>query len=128
MKAERKADQERRKAERKVYKEKRMAKQEADFKKMMAKWKDDQEKREAEKKADRKVATRLEAIRDKTNANQMRLEPKTQHQEKMDAWMTDMKEGQKDGTACQELTKANIEKMELNPEEKKGCSRTAGDS
>jgi hypothetical protein len=40
----------------------------------MAKW-----------KADREVAARLEAIHDKTDANQMRLEPETEHQEKMDA-------------------------------------------
>jgi hypothetical protein len=48
----------------------------------------------AKKKADQEeVVERLEAIHDKTDANQMRLEPKMEHQEKMDAWIADMKDG-----------------------------------
>jgi hypothetical protein len=90
---------ERREAERKAYEEESMAEQEADrkkrkadFEKMIPKRKADQDKREVERKADQKVATRLEAIHDKTDANQMRVEPKTEHQEKMDAWIADMKD------------------------------------
>jgi hypothetical protein len=48
---------------------------------MMSERKADQEKRKAERKVDRKVATRLEAIHDKTDANQTRVEPETEQQE-----------------------------------------------
>lgn len=37
----------------------------------------------------------------------MRLEPKTEHQEKMDPWMADMKDGQQERLACQEEKEAN---------------------
>jgi hypothetical protein len=37
------------------------------------------------------VAARLEAIHDKTDTNQMRLEPETEHQEKMDANLKEIK-------------------------------------
>jgi hypothetical protein len=56
----------------------------------------------AKRKADREeVAARLEAIHDKTNANQMRLEPKTEHQEKMDANLKEIKEGIKTNRGIQ---------------------------
>jgi hypothetical protein len=84
----------------------------------MAERKADQEKGEAEKKVDREVATRLEAIHNKTDANQMRVEPETEHQGKMDAWITDMKNDRMETTACQEAMEANLEKMEPNPAEK----------
>jgi ribosomal 30S subunit maturation factor RimM len=54
---------ERREAERKAYDEM-----------MMAKWKTDRKKWKAERKANQEVVARLEAIHDKTDANQMRLE------------------------------------------------------
>jgi hypothetical protein len=38
------------------------------------------------------VAARLETIHDKIDANQMRLEPETDHQEKMDANLKEIKE------------------------------------
>jgi hypothetical protein len=38
------------------------------------------------------------------------------HQEKMDAWIADMKERRKETTTCQEATEVNPEKMESNPE------------
>jgi hypothetical protein len=38
------------------------------------------------------------------------------HQEKMDALRADMKDNQKERTACQEVTEDNPEKMEPNPE------------
>jgi hypothetical protein len=63
-------------------------------------------------------AARLEAIHDKTDINQMRLELETEHQEKMDAWIADMKDSPKDRTAYQEATEANPEKMEPNQGEK----------
>jgi transposase len=44
-------------------------KKKADFKKIMAEQKADQEKREAERKVDQEVATRLEAIHDKTDTS-----------------------------------------------------------
>jgi hypothetical protein len=64
------------------------------------------------------VATRLEAIHDKTDAKQMRVEPETEHQEKMDAWLANMKNDRKETTACQNAMGANLEKMELKPGEK----------
>jgi hypothetical protein len=64
------------------------------------------------------VAARLEAIHDKTNANQISLEPESVHQEKMDAWIAAMKDDRKERTACQEATEANPEKMEPNTGEK----------
>jgi hypothetical protein len=85
---------------------------------MMAKRKADQEKGEAERKADREMATRLEAIHDKRHANQTRLEPETEYQEKMDAWIAAMKDGRKERAVCQEAAKANPEKIEPNPGEK----------
>jgi hypothetical protein len=87
----------------------------------MAKWKADGEKWKAEWKPDRKeVVARLEAIHD----NQMSSEPKMEHQEKMDAWIADMKDGQKETTGCQEATEANpgrkeavVERQEIPNEE-----------
>jgi hypothetical protein len=64
------------------------------------------------------VAKRLEAIHDKTEANQMRVELETEHQEKMDAWIADMKNDRKETTASQEAMEANLEKMEPNSGEK----------
>jgi hypothetical protein len=78
----------------------------------------------AKSKADREeVAARLEAIHDKTDANQMKLEPETAQQVMMDAWITDMKYGRKERTACQEATEANPEKMEPNPGEKEAVMK-----
>jgi hypothetical protein len=48
----------------------------------------------------------------------MRLEPKTEHQEQMNAWRADMKDGGKERMACQEAMEANPEKMEPNTGEK----------
>jgi hypothetical protein len=79
---------------------------------MITKRKADLEESEAERKADREVATRLEAVYDKTDANQMRVEPETEHQERIDAGIANMKDGRKERTACQEATEANPEKME----------------
>jgi hypothetical protein len=39
------------------------------------------------------VATRLEAIHDKIDTSRMRVESETEHQEKMDGWIADMKDG-----------------------------------
>jgi hypothetical protein len=65
------------------------------------------------RKADREeVTARLEAIHDMTDDNQMRLEPETEHQGKMDSWIADMKDGRKERTVCQEAMEANPEKME----------------
>jgi hypothetical protein len=36
----------------------------------------------------------------------MRLQPETEHEEKVDSWMTDMKDGGKKRTACQEAMEA----------------------
>jgi hypothetical protein len=44
------------------------------------------------------------------------METKTEHQEKMDAWIVDMNGGRKERTACQEVTEANPEKTEPIPE------------
>jgi hypothetical protein len=105
---ERKPEQERREAERKAYEEKMTAKQKAD-----------QGKREAEWTVDREVVTRLEAIQSKTDANQMRVEPKTEHQqEKLDAWIADMENDQKETMACQDAMEVNLEKMGQNLREK----------
>jgi hypothetical protein len=48
----------------------------------------------------------------------MRLQPETEHQEEMEAWLADVKDGQKERTAYQEVTEANPEKMEQNPGKK----------
>jgi hypothetical protein len=48
----------------------------------------------------------------------MRVEPETEHQDKMYAWIVDMKDGRKERAACQEEMEANPEKMEPNPGEK----------
>jgi hypothetical protein len=64
----------------------------------MAERKVDQEKREAEWKDDRRVATRLQAIHDKTDANQMTLEPETEHKGNKDAWIAYMKNNLKEKT------------------------------
>jgi hypothetical protein len=58
------------------------------------------------------VATRLEAVHNKTDANQMRVEPETEYQMKMDAWIVNMKNDLKEMTACQDAMEANPEKME----------------
>jgi hypothetical protein len=103
------AVEEKRKADMKAFNE-MMARSEverkADFEKM------------TKGKADREVAARLKAIHDKTDTNQMRLEPETEHQEKMDAWIVGPNDGQKESMACQQATEANPEKMEPNPGEK----------
>jgi hypothetical protein len=44
----------------------------------------------------------------------MRVEPKTEHQEKMDAWIADMENDRKETTACQDAMEANLEKIEPN--------------
>jgi hypothetical protein len=44
------------------------------------------------------------------------MEPQTEYQEKMDAWIADMNDGRKERTACQEAMEANPEKTEPNPE------------
>jgi hypothetical protein len=83
------------------------------------------------------VAARLETIHDKIDDNQMRLEPETGHQEKMDAWILDMKDGllrsneatpktmepnpgEKEAVVEQQIPneEATPEKMEPNPGEK----------
>jgi hypothetical protein len=48
----------------------------------------------------------------------MRLEPETEHQEEMDAWIAVMKGGRKDWTACQEAMEVNPGKMQPNQGEK----------
>jgi hypothetical protein len=50
------------------------------------------------------------------------MEPETEHQEKMDAWIADMKDGRKERTASQEATEANPEKMEGMPRNYGGTS------
>jgi hypothetical protein len=61
-------------------------KRKANSEKMMAMQKADQEKGEAERKVDREVATRVEAIHDKSDTNQMIVEPEMKtNQEKMGA-------------------------------------------
>jgi hypothetical protein len=64
------------------------------------------------------IQARRKATHDKKDTNQMRLEPKTEHQEKMDVWIAHMKDGRKERKACQEVTEAKPEKMEPNPGEK----------
>jgi hypothetical protein len=88
------------------------------------------------------VAAWLEAIHDKTDTNQMRLKAKTEHQEKMDAWIAVMRDVQKETmlyqvtmevylecekptsavmmsfqemTACHEATETDTKKAEPNP-------------
>jgi hypothetical protein len=86
---------------------------------MMAEWEADFEMMMAKRKANREeVAARLEAIHDKTDANQMRLVSKTKHQKKMDAWIVDMKDDRKERMGCQEVVEASPEKMESNSGEK----------
>jgi hypothetical protein len=89
-------------AERKAYKEKMMAEWEADRIERNADFK----KRMAKRKTDREVAARLEAIHDKTDANQMKLEHETEHQENMDASLKDIKEDIKTNAAVRAETKA----------------------
>jgi hypothetical protein len=48
----------------------------------------------------------------------MRAEPATEHQEKMDARIADMKNDRKETTACHDAVEVNLEKMEPNPGEK----------
>jgi hypothetical protein len=50
--------------------------------------------------------------------DQTRLEPEIKHQEMMDGWILDMKDGQKERLVCREATEAKPEKMEPNPGEK----------
>jgi uncharacterized protein YdiU (UPF0061 family) len=62
-------------------------------------WEADFEKMISKRKADREeVVARLEAIHDKTNPNQMKLEPEMEHQEEMDVWLRDVKDGRKERT------------------------------
>jgi hypothetical protein len=44
------------------------------------------------------------------------MEPETEHQEKMDAWIAHMKDGRKERKARQEVMEASPEKTEPNPE------------
>jgi hypothetical protein len=115
--AERKANEERRMVERKAEQERKEAERKS-YEKRMAERKADQEKWETKRKVDREVATRLEAIHDKTDANQMRVEPETEHQKKMAAWIADTKNDRRETTAFQEAMEASLEKMEPNPGEK----------
>jgi hypothetical protein len=100
--------------------ERRDAERKASVKKRLAQWKANRKKREAERKAGKEeVAARLvEANHDKRDAKQMRLETKTEYQEKMNDLIVDMKDGQKGRMACQEVMQANPEKTEPNPVEK----------
>jgi hypothetical protein len=59
------------------------------------------------------VAARLQAIHDKSDANEMRLDPK-RNIEKMYICIADMIDGRKEQTACQEDRETNPEKMDLN--------------
>jgi hypothetical protein len=87
---------------------------------MKAKRKADREKRKAERKTDREeVAARLEAMHDKTDANQMRLEPETEHQEKMDAWIANIKDGRKERTAAKKR-RSPIQRRWSQIQEKRG--------
>jgi hypothetical protein len=55
------------------------------------------------------VAAKLEAIHDKTHANEMRLEPETEHQEKMDANPEEIKGNIETNRAIQEKSDASRE-------------------
>jgi hypothetical protein len=80
---------ERRETVRKAYKETMMAEGEAGRKK----GKPTSKRGIANRKANREqAAARLEAIHDKTDANEMRLKPETEHKEKMDATPKEIKE------------------------------------
>ena len=70
----------------------------------MVKWKADGEKWNAERKADQEeVAAGLEAIRDKRDTNQMRLEPEMEHQERV------MRSAQKQTMPFKITTEAHLE-------------------
>jgi hypothetical protein len=60
------------------------------------------------------VATRLEAIHEKTDANHISVEPEMEHQKKKVAWIVDMTNDWKEMTACQDAVEANLEKLEQN--------------
>jgi hypothetical protein len=51
------------------------------------------------------------------------MEPETEHQEKMDTWIMDPKDGRKERTACQEATEANPEKMEAAVHSLRACRK-----
>lgn len=105
------ANQEKLKAHMKAFNEmrdRRETERKAYDRKMMAKWEADQDTRKAQWKANRgQVMERLETIHNKTDVNQMRLEPEMEHQENMDAWIVDMKDGRKERLVCQEAREAN---------------------
>jgi hypothetical protein len=92
--------------------------------KMKADKKADQEKADVDRKADREL---LKGIMD-ANAKSMRQEIKCGQaeirstvrgfQQKMDACVTDMKNAQKETTACHDEMEASLKKMEPNPGEK----------
>jgi hypothetical protein len=50
------------------------------------------------------------------------MEPEKEHEEKMDAWMAEMKDKQKETVVCQEATEANPEKMKSHPGRKEADS------
>jgi hypothetical protein len=76
------------------------------------------------------IRTETKAMRDKRMEDNMKacqettckeptsedMEPETEHQEKMDAWIVDMNNCRRERTACQEATEANPKKMEPTPE------------
>jgi hypothetical protein len=71
----------------------------------------------AKGKADREeVTARLGAIHDKTDANQMRLEPDTEHQKKMDASLTEIKEDIETNQAIRAETKSIQAKSDADRE------------
>jgi hypothetical protein len=77
---------------------------------------------EKKKEAGREeVATRLEAIHNKAEANQMRLEPETEHQEKMDVNLKEVEEDIKSSRDIQAETKVMRNKR---MEETKACQDT----
>jgi hypothetical protein len=109
---------------------------------MMAELKADQ-KRETERKVDREAATRLEDIYDKTDDNQMRVEPEKENLEKMEpnpgekvavverqeipneeVAIHSLRECRSERTACQEMTEANLECEEPISADMKACQET----
>jgi hypothetical protein len=67
----------------------------------------------ANRHADREqIDAKLKDLKEDTKSSQAEM------RSILDAWITDIKDAQKKTTACQEMTGANPEKMETNPEEK----------
>jgi hypothetical protein len=46
------------------------------------------------------------------------MEPETEHQENMDAWIAGMNDGRKERTACQEKTETNPGEHQRSPRKK----------